>query len=128
MEESHNEDPLNDLPNQHTGANDIQHTENNNKETDIFITKIINKLTKICKNQTGTNKDDNEGDEGEDESDDYEDGEDDYEDGEEDDEDDDEDEYEDESDDIKWKSLEKLLESHNNITRIFIELAKRGEL
>lgn len=90
MEESHNEEPLNDLPN--------QHTENNNKESDILITKIINKLSKICKNQTETD----EGDEG--------------------------DEYEDEEDDIKWKSLEKLLESHINITNVFIELAKRGEL
>lgn len=41
------------------------------------------------------------------------------------------DEYDDDdegNENIKWKSLEKLLESHNNITRIFIELAKRGEL
>ena len=73
-------------------------------------------MSKICKNQTEGDEED-EGDEG-DEGDEYEDEED----------EDESDEYEDESDDIKWKSLEKLLESHINITNVFIELAKRGEL
>lgn len=41
---------------------------------------------------------------------------------------DDEGDYEDEDDTIKWKSLEKLLESHLNITKVFIDLAEKATL
>ena len=135
MEKSDNKEPLKELPDHHKSVTN-QHTESNNKDTNILITKIINQLEEIYKNQTNNDEDegDYDEDEGEDEGDyeddegDYDEDEGDYEDDEGDYEDDEGDYDEDEGEgaNIKWKSLEKLLESHINITNVFIELAKRG--